>query len=310
MSPSGNFKDDHSSAPRLCQVWCRTQAAAPSIPILGMDFGFTVLSAFFLAAVRFLMEYTQVYIFDWPEASFVTKNAASSAAAIVHSTLLVPTLATCFIKRPYQPSESLDGETVPRWYQQTATALLQFCSGYMLYDGLLNVLWLNYTLNPAGLGDDAVVFGVHHIATFLYMTSTRILQAGHQSAMICMLLGECTNPFHNAYYIALAAQSLDCCNGSWSQWMFSVIEFTFASSYFVARALIAPVAWSHLTYCLWFRRNPRIPLWILSIWTFLIWLVEIGSIPYIGTCYNLTVKYLQIMINATQTSVVTDSSEL
>jgi hypothetical protein len=160
------------------------------------------------------------------------------------------------------------------------------------YDGLVNCFWLNYNMAPDVLRGEALVFLGHHVATVLYMTSTRILGAGHQSAMICMLLGEATNPFHNSYYIASAAQKLDCCNGPTSQQLMGMIEFAFGSSYVVMRALVAPVAWIHLTFCLWGRRNPRIPYWVLVIWTLLIWGVEIGSLPYIQDCWDMTLKHL------------------
>lgn len=293
MTRCTEFKNDHSSAPRLCQIWCDIQSASPSITVFGLDFGFTVMSALILAAFRFLVECLQVHVFGWPEVAFVTKNAASGLVAVLHSIILVPTLVILFLKGRYNPVESLDDVLIPGWYRETTTALLQFCTGYMIYDGLLNGIWLNYALNPDGLGILALTFTIHHSATIIYMTSTRILQAGHQSAMICMLLGECTNPLYNGYYVIQAALKLECCNGEWVQWLFPVVEFSLALCYFVVRAILGPVVFVHLTYCLWLPRNHRIPTSILAMWTFLIWLVEVGSLPFIVRCYDLVLYYLE-----------------
>jgi hypothetical protein len=292
-SSKNGSNDDEAPGPLLCHYWCRVHATLPRCTLFGMDFSLTIATALFLASVRFTAEYVQVHVFDWPANSFATKIASTSVASIAHSATLVPALWACFAAHPYNPSASLN--TAPLWYQKSTSAILQFCTGYMLYDGLLNVLWLNWTMNPVGIGGgDAVVFGGHHIACALYMTMTRVYGAGHQSAMICMLLGEITNPFHNAYYIATAALALDCCNGSFSQQIYMVVEFLFASTYFVARAVIAPVAWTHLTYRLWWNRNPKIPVAVLVFWTVLIWGVEIGSLPYIQDCWNMTLKYLTL----------------
>ncbi|GAX25086.1 hypothetical protein FisN_10Lh285 [Fistulifera solaris] len=225
-----------------------------------------------------------VTIFGWPAVSFVTKTASASVPAMLHSSLLVPSLWQTFRIHRYRPSESL--AEAPAFYQHAATCLLQFCTGYMLYDCLLNVLWLNWTMSDDGIQGDALMFLGHHIATTLYMTLCRIHRAGHQSAFICMFLGEMTNPFHNAYFIAIAAQQLECCNGPLSQQLYLMIEYLFSVAYVAVRACVAPFFFVHATFSLWYDRNPQVPLVTMAFWTFLIWLVEIASIPYIQDCWN------------------------
>jgi hypothetical protein len=118
-----------------------------------------------------------------------------------------------------------------------------------------------------------------------------VIGAGHQSAMICMLLGECTNPLHNSYYIGLAAQTLSCCNGVVSQFLYHWIEYLFAVTYVLARAVIAPWIFLHVTYNLWTTGRQHIPLSLLLIWTILIWAVLFGSVPWIQDCWNTICNY-------------------
>lgn len=278
-----------SRQPRLLQIWCRIDDALPRISCGGLDVSLTLASALFLGCVRFLAEAVMVQVFDWPAVSFVTKTAAASVPAMMHSSLLVPSLFQTFLLHRYRPSESL--AAAPAFYQHVATCMLQFCTGYMLYDCVLNVLWLNLTMGD-GIQGDALMFLGHHIATTLYMTLCRIHRAGHQSAFICMFLGEMTNPFHNAYFIAIAAQQLACCNGPLSHQLYNIIEFLFSVSYVAVRAVIAPFFFAHATFFLWYDRNPQVPLITISFWSFLIWLVEIASIPYIQDCWNKIGLYM------------------
>lgn len=141
-------------------------------------------------------------------------------------------------------------------------------------------------------GDDWV-FLVHHIVTSIYMTSTRFIGAGHQSAMICMLLGEATNPFHNLYYFLQEAMKLSCCNGSLAQTILDIDTFMFASTYVIIRALVAPpILMFHVSYDLLMNGRKNIPIWVSLIWILLIWGVSIGSYPWIELCWGLVRKYL------------------
>ena len=257
---NGPKPNENEKAPPVCQFWISLHNALPAVGFAGMDITLTVFGALFLTTVRYSAEIVLIQLFGWPENAYVTKNACGSIAAITHSSFLVPGLMSYFWNHGYNPSESLyNNQTAPAWCAPAATALLQFCTGYMIYDGLVNCLWLNWNMAPDVLHGEAMVFLGHHIATILYMSSTRALQAGHQSAMVCMLLGEITNPFHNSYYVAEAAQALACCNGDVSQMLFSVVEFLFSSSYFFVRGIVSPPALSHLTFCLWWRAAIPLP---------------------------------------------------
>ena len=271
--------------PPICQFWSSLESKLPNLTIGGLNVSVTVASALFLTASRFLAEFMLVRVFGWPSNSLITKNASSSCGSIVHSTQLVPALIACFMTNKYNPSERL--KDAPVWWQETASALLQFCTGYMIYDGILNIVWLKSQMQEGGISSEDLMFLGHHIATILYMTSTRIQQVGHQSAMICMLLGELSNPFHNSYLIMEMAQTLDCCNGPLSQAAFHFLNLAFALVYILLRVILAPAIFLHLTINLWLHGPKQGIRWpVVAIYTFLIWAVEIGSIPWITDNYS------------------------
>jgi len=313
--------DPTDEIPPLLQFWRSLYRCLPRFPSTQFDISFTLATALVLISLRFFFEYVLIRLFDWPSyahdgmaLNFHTKLAASSMVAIFHSINLVPALVYCFFyprTLPYGPSQRR--QVAPLWWQDVVTALLQFCTGYMVYDGLLNIIWLKLYYTKAGIltGEDFMFLG-HHLATTIYMSATRYLGAGHMSAMMCMLLGEATNPLHNAYYIFQTAQTLPCCNGTTSQAIFAAITFGFAVSYLLMRAIIGPVICTHMTYDL--IRNGRtngIPVgWIVT-WVLLIWGVLIGSIPWIQDCWNMVVthQYTLSMISASR-SVATGNIEL
>ena len=111
--------------------------------------------------------------------------------------------------------------------------------------------------------------------------------------MICMFLGEFTNPFQNGHTVLAHAVTLTCCDGPRTQQLYRVFEFLFALSYFSIRALIAPIFLAHATYALLFAPSRKnIPLGIRWLWIFLIWAVEVGSYPWIMGCWELLQKHL------------------
>ena len=277
--------------PALCQFWRTLAKSLPRLTIGGLDVSLTIASTLSLAAVRFAAEYLLLEgIFGWPVNSLVTKSAAASIGAITHSLQLVPALIVCFLHcRSYNPSEKL--KDAPVWWQESVTALLQFCTSYMIYDGVLNILWLKSRMQEGGVSSEDLMFLGHHLATSLYMTSARLQGAGHQSAMICMLLGELTNPFHNTYLILESAQQLDCCNGELSQKAFEVVHVAFAALYCLLRMIVGPIILGHATVNLWLRGRRHIHVALILVWTLLIWAVMIGSIPWMIECYGKLEEY-------------------
>jgi hypothetical protein len=169
----------------------------------------------------------------------------------------------------------------------------------MVYDATINILWLRTDISSSSesfipqLNDDDILFLGHHIMTSLYMTSSRVVQAGHMSAMTCMLLGELTNPLHNMFMLGEVAMKLDCCNGPNARFVHAFVSVAFAAMYNLFRVVLAPPILAHVTYCLIFTRNGRtnIPLALNLLWNFMIWAVVFGSTSWIIKCHKILMDY-------------------
>ena len=183
---------------------------------------------------------------------------------------------------------SISFAVAPAWWQEVVHLLLQFCTGYMMYDALFSML----LPNNFQIKDEDMMFMGHHIITSLYMVSTRFVGAGHQSAMICMFLGEASNPFHNMYYFLQEAMKLSCCNGSLAQTAEYINTFVFCVVYVFIRAVLAPtVLCGHTCYDLWANGRKDIPLPVMIFWWMLIWAVAVGSYSYIVECWDMLMGY-------------------
>jgi TLC domain len=132
-----------------------------------------------------------------------------------------------------------------------------------------------------------ILFIVHHLVAFLYMTSTRLLRAGHMSAMILMFLGEATAPIMNLRRISNTATLLQ--STSLLVDLHPWIEVVYAALYLFFRCLAGPVCTLHLMYDLLLtkegRRNVPVPLSLF--WITISWGIMIGSIPWIKTAVTI-----------------------
>jgi TLC domain len=279
-----------SKEPFPCNIWRRMANSLPPVfTIGGLDFSMTIASAVVLGMVRFAAEQIMVSIFGWPNHSVDTKYAAASISSIFHSMNLVPSLAMCFwSSKHYNPSAKLSDE--PPWWQESAMALIQFCTGYMLYDALLNILWMKLTMVGSLDAGDLLFLG-HHIVTAVFMLSNRILQAGHQAAMICMFWGELTNPLHNSMFFLDAASKLKCCNGPTTMAALDMVNVAFSAFYVLVRFVIAPFVLTHLLWNLWTSGSRHIPLGFIIFWSVLVLAVQLGSISTIQDCWQVVIEH-------------------
>jgi hypothetical protein len=285
-------KDDVKNIPALAKRWLTFYDAVPQINVPGtnLDVSFVLVSATILLCFRLASEQFLATVFNWPEGHLNTKMAAASICSIIHSLTLLGGLITAFkYCVQYSPSERLDA--APLWWQHFVDALLQFCTGYMVYDALYNVV---FRIQPGDwvptFGLDDYLFLGHHLVTATYMTSARVVKAGFMSAMMCMLLGEITNPVHNSFFIAEQAMGVDCCNGEFSQKFYSVIEVAFAATYFFMRVVVAPFGLGHVSYDLATNGRKKIPLGLNIFWNLMIWGVVFGSYFEIVKCFNILNK--------------------
>jgi len=224
-------------------------------------------------------------ILNWPPDA--AQEAVGSLAASVHSLLLLPALFVALTSQPYQLTGHM--KTTPKWWQDLVTAELQFCTGYMIYDS-----FASYFV-PKGIlslqGTDYLFLG-HHLATIVYMTQCRYVQAGHTSAMMCMLLGEFTNPFQNANIILNLASKFYP-DSIWIAAADSTIEFGFAFFYFAIRAIIMPIFFVQVTYQLLFAETRiNIPFAMRLWWIFSIFVVEVGSYDWIVESWRILLTYM------------------
>lgn len=287
-----------SAPPALANFWLRIYHSVPKICIPGtnLDVGFMFLSAAYLYGCRLVSE-KALESQGWPASpNAKTIEAAASMAGVCHSTALVPLLGVLLLNQPYKPTARVD--TGPQWYQDSVSAALQFCTGYMVYDTVMNLIVLRYVPGEGvKFQDSDLLYLGHHIATIFYMTCCRVLKAGHISAFACMFWGELTNPFFNSYLICQIAKDMDCCNGPLSQTLSSYIEIACGILFIAIRAFIGPVVLGiHATVDLIFAKTARenIPIALRLFFAAMIWGVLIGSIPWIYTFVDILKKHAGI----------------
>jgi hypothetical protein len=275
--------------PWLLQQWSWVYRTVPKvhIPFTNFDVSITILAAISLYFVKLLGERI-LEAYGWPSDDPLTKEGAASIAAIAHSTTLVPGLWFALRSQPYVPSSKMSEH--PQWWQDAVTTLLQFCTGYMIYDGLVNIVILRW---ETGMNPSDWMFLGHHFATSFYMTSSRLVGAGHISALTCMLLGEATNPAHNSFMISQLAKTLEIHNDE--SLLVYVIEVLFCTLYIVFRVVLGPIGMLHITYDLVVteRGQKNIPMALKLVWLLMIWGVVFGSVPWIQECYEMLVKHAE-----------------
>lgn len=279
-----------------------------------MNISFTLLSSLCLILCKYSAEYALIHLGGWPNtaagttedrtAAIATLEAAASCASICHSTVLCLGLLVAFRTQQYDVVATVAEQQQPTWWPRLADALLQLCGGYMLYDAGINIFYLRYAPNtttgvvPFQLNDDDILFLLHHFVTSFYMLSARCLGAGYQSAMICMFLGELTNPLQNLRWIGIQAQTIGG-NGVWygtsarGLALHATINVGFALAYFVIRVVIAPPFFAHTSYQLLGTSKGRTniqPLPLNLFWNFCIWAVCFGSTSWILKCYHILVE--------------------
>lgn len=194
---AGKMSTEEYPSNPIAKNFIRLYRALPTVnvPFTKFDINFTLLTATFLYSVRLCATWILTNLLEWPEGSFALHESVGSFAAIVHSLLLVPGLFVALTSQPYRPTSHLN--TAPQWWQDLVTAVLQFCTGYMIYDSLASYIV------PKGFGgiegSDWLFLG-HHFATAVYMTQCRVLQAGECLrllwAIVIALKVACSNFAH------------------------------------------------------------------------------------------------------------------
>jgi len=231
-------------------------------------------------AVKCVFDYIYFELLGWTDINRTRFCSACSTSA-VHSTILCQLLWNCLKVPPHHPSTKMSSH--PQAIQDDVVALLQLCTGYMIYDYLGMIMYNNWTLSP----EDVVIF-LHHLNTVIYMSSTRVLAAGHISTMTLMFWGEITNPIHNTFNVTRFAIQMAPL-GSWWHSIHPFVEFSYSISYAFVRTVMGPYHAIKITYDFWFTEQGRqnIPMLIRVFWCILMWGILIGSIPWIQEAFEM-----------------------
>mmetsp|Transcript_16168 Transcript_16168/g.22776 ORF Transcript_16168/g.22776 Transcript_16168/m.22776 type:complete len:302 (-) Transcript_16168:83-988(-) len=286
--PTKRLSSPSEDAPWLLQKWQNLYNAVPKmcIPFTNYDMGFSVVSAVVIIIVRTIAQHAFI-AYGWPEENAMT--ASGSVGSIFHSMNLVPALMVILWTRPKDfilPSSKMGG---PQWWQDSTNAVLSFCIGYMIADSIVTY-GVNNWVPGVGvvLKDGDEMYLAHHFMTAFYMISCRVIGAGHNSAMICMFMGEATNPFHNMLYITTEAMKLDCCNGPMVQALHHKNEFVFSLLYCMFRTFLSFPWCLHITYDILIAKGRKnIPIVLRFIFTIMIWGVYFGSVPWIKEAWRV-----------------------
>ena len=273
----------------LLKLWAGLYNAAPKLYIPGtkFDVAFTILAVLFMTFLRFINTYLYLDILNFDPSNPRTKYAIVCTSSAMHSLMLVPSLWSVLRDQPYKPSASI--ASAPKYYQATVTALLQLCTGYMIYDFIFMIRDNGWALHP-----DDIPFAAHHFVTVLYMSQTRVLGAGHISAMTLMWSGEFSNPLQNAHNVSRFAIQMMPLDTFWHA-MHPYVELTFACVYCFMRAVVGPLQIIHITYDLLTKEGRKnIPWWTIVLWIIMIWGIILGSIPWTIESYDMVMDGLDV----------------
>lgn len=281
--------ENTSDIPFVARVFRNVFTSVPKVNFPGsqLSISFSLVSMVFFLTIRTINTKFLRTVIGWPDENI--DDAAACMTSIVHSTVLCPCLLAAFWTHKYAPSEPMS--KAPQWWQELVDGLLQFCTGYMIYDFVF-ILGNRILESPTGIPqftDDDILFLGHHFMTSTYMSQARLYGAGHMSAMMCMLLGELSNPMMNGWFITHKAITYDCCNGEVMQLVHKVVEINFCIQYLILRVVVGPIACTHMSYSLTFSEDAKkyLPGLVRFFWNLMIWAVILGSYSWIVYSFEL-----------------------
>ena len=289
-------KAEEIPPPLLGKIWINAYQSIPkwNIPYTHLNVSFAIFCGIGFCMLRILSTIIMIQYYDWPKSSQDTNEAAASVVGFFHSSILLPALVIGFLVHNYSPSEHMSknmrtDDNYKNWYLTYVDSILQFSTGYFIYDTIF-ILGNRVDFHNLGSGEvlsqltaDDIMFLGHHFMTTTYMTQARVYQAGHMSAMMCMLLGEASNPLHNMYLVSqIAIRAKLMVEPS------VIIETVFAIVYLSFRTCIGPIVCAHMTWDL-MTNGPKngLPFWVVIFWNIMIWAVILGSYSWIVFTYQM-----------------------
>ena len=280
------MKTSNNDISMILQVWSNLSSSLPlqvKLPIgLGgspLDFSVCFATFWVLGCINAAVQSLLVNYGGFPKDKS-QQLVAASAVGILHSTLVVSGCCLLFVRRRYLPCEKMS--EAPLWWQDASHALMQFCTGYMMYDFCAMII--NGDVDPSDYA-----FLAHHAIVVVMITSARMVGAGHVAVMMLIVLGEVTNPFQNGYYMTSTALKLDCCKElGWLRTADYVTTFLFCVSYIFVRTFFGWAMFGHMTYSLFVHgKKNGIPIGLSIFWSVLKWAIAVVSIAWVQDCIRI-----------------------
>ncbi|KAL7560459.1 hypothetical protein ACA910_020503 [Epithemia clementina (nom. ined.)] len=283
------MKTRNNDIPLILQNWSRLSSILPlrlSFPLgpggSQLDFSVCLSTFLLLGTLNAIVQVILVQYVGFPNEKS-QQLVAASCVGILHSTIVVAGVLSLFSTRRYIPCEKMP--EAPIWWQDACHAVLQFCTGYMIYD--FTAVFVNGTIDSSDYP-----FLAHHIIVVIIITSARMVGAAHSSIMVMILVGEVTNPFQNLYYVTSNALACDCCKHiAWLKSLHYINTFLFCVSYIAVRTLPGWACFCHMTYH-WIRHGKAngIPVWLMTFWAVLKWAIAFVSLAWVQDCANMLVQ--------------------
>lgn len=286
--------NDILDAPGVLRPWISFARCIPSIipiPFTSVDLTLTVVFFLILVALRIVIAPLMYEYWEWPHNQKESSEAVGSVVSMFHAGVLLPGLLLCLLTQPFHPSATM--KSSPQWWQDASTALIHLCTGYMIQDSVMTFLVERYKPDQGiMLSTSDYLFLGHHFATALYMISTLLTGAGHQSAMILMYTGEFTNPVFNSFQMSSNALRLECCGAT--KETHEVVGIMFSILYVFFRLFVGPAEGLYITYDLLFTSDGRknVHLAVSFLWLFMMWAVLLGSLPWAVDAVNIIKAYV------------------
>lgn len=197
-----------------------------------------LLGLAFFVAVRKFWWYAVLVPNGW-EWNGAAREVLAGLVATVHSSLLLLPLLGCLLSHPTKFPSAPFAVSSPAW-NHAARTIISFTTAYMMQDAACTLYYsFDWERNVLQVSADNKLFVAHHFVCFFYMCTTRVLNAGHYSAMQLMFLGEVTNPLQNVYAILQLAARFH--PGDRIEFVRPLVAPIFASAYIFVRFALGPV---------------------------------------------------------------------
>lgn len=252
---------------------------------------FALLSCLFFGTCQLLTQ-ALLTLMGWPYGDPYLM-AVSCNVPIIHSLLLLTGLFVCLCHHKFDPC-ALMADSAP-WWRDAVNGYMEMTTGYMVYDSINCIFFLWWVPGqgfvPTGEG---MSFLGHHVATSIFMLSTRMTGAGHYAAIQLMFQGEFTNPLQNFRSILEQEMLTGCCYDGVVRAIFPYVDFMFGVTYALFRIIVGNVTGLLINYDLLFtkRGRSRVPWGLSILWCLCMWGVLLGSIPWALEAFEISKKYL------------------